>query len=186
MIVALLLALAVARARPIQRRRSQRSGSDAEFFEAVAAELRRGASLRHALAWAAPESGAARLATTGQPMATVVTALETDVPLRGELAGAGIALAGRSGAPAAALFARLADRSRVGEQLARELRVLSAQARISAAVVGLIPIGLGVGLVMSRGSAVLASPAARSLVGVGLGLQLLGLGTVALLLRAHR
>ena len=186
MIVALFLALLVVRVRPIHLRRSRPQRSDAEFFEAVAAELRRGASLRHAVAWAAPESNAARLATTGQPMPMVVAALETDVPLRGELAGAGIALAGGSGAPAAPLFARLADRSRIGEQLERELRVLTAQARLSAGVVGLIPIGLGFGLVVSRGSAVLASPAARGVVAIGLGLQLLGLGIIAVLLRMHR
>ena len=186
MIAALFLALLVGRARPVDRLRSRPPRHDAEFFEAVAAELRRGASLRHAVAWAAPESNAARLATTGQPMPVVVAALEADVPLVGELAGAGIALAVRSGAPAAPLFARLAERSRIDEQLQRELKVLTAQARLSAAVVGLIPVGLGVGLVLSRGSAVLASPAARTTVAVGLSLQLLGLGIIATLLRMHR
>jgi hypothetical protein len=119
-------------------------------------------------------------------MAMVVAALETDVPLRGQLAGAGIALAARSGAPAAALFARLAARARVGEQMAHELRVLTAQARLSAAVIGLIPVGLGIALATSRGGGSLASAAARTAVAVGLGLQLLGLGAIAVLVRAHR
>jgi len=183
---ALFLALLVLRARPIDRRRSRPQRCDADFFEAMAAELRRGASLRHAVAWAAPESKAARLATTGQPMPVVVAALKSDIPLSSELAGAGIKLAARSGAPAAPLFARLAERSRIAEQLERELRVLTAQARLSAAVVGLIPVGLGIGMVLSRGGAVLASSAARTTVAAGLSLQLIGLGIIAALLRMHR
>jgi Flp pilus assembly protein TadB len=184
--VALLLATLVVRARPMSRLRRPAQTGETDFFEAVASELRRGASLRHALAWAMPGSASARLAGSGQPMAAVVAALEVEVPLEGELAGAGIVLASRSGAAAAPLFIRLAGRSRARRELARELRVLTAQARLSAAVVGLIPVGLGLVLVLSRGGAVLASPAARSLVAFGLGLQLVGLATIALLLRGHR
>lgn len=186
MTVALLLALLIVRSRPIRWRLSGPLPSDAAFFAAVAAELRRGASLRQALAWASPGTKAARLATSGQPMAVVVAALESDVPLRGQLAGAGIALAARSGAPAAPLFARLAERARAGELMVREVRVMTAQARLSAAVIGLIPVGLGIALVLSRSSGSLASPAARTAVAVGLGLQLIGLGAIALLVRAHQ
>ena len=41
-------------------------------------------------------------------------------------------------------------------------------------------------IVLSRGGTVLASSAARTVVAVGLGLQLAGLGVTALLLRVHR
>ena len=184
MTLALLLALTMVLAQPVRRLKRRPLPGDAEFFATVAAELRRGASLRHAIAWAAPGSNAARLAMTGQPMAAVVTALQVDVPLRGELAAAGMNLAARSGAPAAPLFHRLVDRSQAGRQLARELRVLTAQARLSAAVVGLIPLLTSCVLVVGRGG-VLASPAARIVVGAGLGLQLLGLAVVAVLLRMH-
>ncbi len=175
------------RRHPVGRRRKVPAVDAAEYFDAVAAELRRGASLRQALALPAPDSRLARLAGTGQPIELVAAEVQRHLGLDGELAPAGIRLASRTGAPAAVVFARLAARLRAAAQLERDRRALTAQARLSAAVVGLVPVALGVVAIASgRIGLLLASSPARQVIVIGVALQLAGLAAIGVLLRSHR
>ena len=195
MIIAVLLTGALSRLAPAlwrgfpARRAARASGSDvaAVYFDAVAGELRRGAALRQALAVAAPETRLARLAATGQPIELVAAEVQSTFALDDELAGAGIRLAGRSGAPAAALFSRLAERLRSVEQLARDRKTLTAQARLSAAVIGLLPVAPTVMMATSsRARFLLESGPSRMVFLFGCALQVLGLIAIGLLLRVDR
>ncbi len=189
MTAAVLVAWAVVRMRRPRRlgggRPRARLG-DAEYFDAVAAELRRGASLRHAIAAPVAGSVTARLAVSGQPMGLVVAALERELDPVDGLAAAGIELAGETGAPSATLFSRLAERARARRQLEGERRALSAQARFSAAVVGLMPLGIGLMLGVARGGSLMTKAATRLPVLLGLGMQLAGVVLLVLLMRAQR
>ena len=189
----LLLGLATRLAPAVRRRfRARRAvrapvADAAAYFDAVAGELRRGAALRQALAIAAPQTRLARLAATGQPMELVAAEVQTMFALDDELAAAGIRLAGRSGAPAAVLFSRLAERLRAGEQLARDRRTLTAQARLSAAVIGLMPVAPAMMVAASNRGRLLVEPGpTRLLVFFGFALQVLGLVVIGVLLRAER
>jgi len=194
-IVAVLLVGSLARLAPLllRRVRAHRLGrppgpaEGARYFDAVAGELRRGAALRQALAIPAPHTRLARLALTGQPIELVAVEVQTMFALDDELATAGIRLASRSGAPTGLLFSRLAERLRFAEQLERDRKALTAQARLSAAVIGLLPAAPGVIMLASGGSGRLLEPGpSRSVALFGLALQLLGLMVIAGLLRAER
>lgn len=175
------------RHRWVEWRRPVRTVDPVGYFEAVASELRRGASLRWALSAPLPESRLARLAMTGQPLALVAAELDAEFDGVDDLFMPGVLLAGRTGAPAASLFGQLADRARITLQLRRLRRTLTAQARLSAAVVGLIPLGIGVLLTTFNSSGSLTAPGpARIAVLSGLALQCTGLVVIALLLRANR
>lgn len=195
MIVALLVIGSIAWFAPLVRRlvrsgRTSRPAGPAQaarYFDAVAGEMRRGAALRQAIAIPVPETRLARLALTGQPIELVAAEVQAVFALDDELATAGIRLASRSGAPAGLLFSRLAERLRESEQLARDRKALTAQARLSAAVIGLLPIAPGVLMLASGGGGrLLEQGPSRSVVLFGLGLQLLGLLVIFGLLRADR
>lgn len=191
MILALLVGSGLVgwnRLRRLAMIRRATSGIDSlDYFEAVALELRRGASLRHALAQPSPESRLARLALSGQPLTEVAAELERSLARPDPLIVPGVLLAGSSGAPAAPLFSQLADRARREQQLARDRRSATAQARLSAAVVGVIPIVLGMAALLLGSDRPLAEPGlARTAVFVGIAMQLTGLTVVAMLLRYNR
>jgi Flp pilus assembly protein TadB len=106
---------------------------------AIHAELSAGGSLRQAIATAGigrPDLATVRrLAMAGAPMAMVADALGPDRRL-----GASVEVAARSGGRAAAVFQRLADRAAADADLMRQQRVLTTQARLSAAIVAGIPV----------------------------------------------
>ncbi len=170
--------LGIERAKPVD---------PAEYFDTVGRELRRGSSLRHALAIPVPGSRLARLALTGQPIDLVSAEVVTMLRLTDELPIAGIRLASRTGAPASRVFGRLAEEARAAKQHQRDRAAATAQARLSAAVVGLVPPGLGMAILASGGGRHLAQPGpARTAVLFGVGLQLLGLAVIGVLLRLER
>ena len=184
--VALVIAALVLRG--LRRPRSAQSSppSTALRLDALAAELRRGASLRSALAQTVNEPRVTRLALSGQPMPVVAAAAAAGLH-RPELIQAAIQLAGSSGAPSSELFARIADRVRADEELERERRTLTAQARLSAAVVAGMPLVIGAALMLGgRGSLLTSGGPARTVTVIGAALQLAGLATVVLLLRWQR
>jgi Flp pilus assembly protein TadB len=179
----------VARRRLVARRAARRPGAAAAagYFDSVASELRRGAVLRQALAIPVPGTRLARLALTGQPIELVAVEARQMFALDDDLATAGIRLAGRSGAPAGVLFARLAERLRAAEQSARDRRALTAQARLSAVVIGVLPVVPAVMMLASGQRSVLLEPGpGRSMVVAGLVLQALGLIVIGALLRADK
>ncbi len=129
-------------------RRDRGAGPDAEaaVLLGIAAELRAGASLRSALAGGAsrapglPLAQAVRFAAAGRPMAEVAEELRRALPHNGRLAAAALELTAATGARSAEVFARLAERATTAGELARERRALSAQARLSAWLVGGAPV----------------------------------------------
>jgi len=122
------------------------ASEEADFLRAVAAELRAGASLRSGLAAAGARAGrlslspVVRLATAGRPSSAVAEALEAALPVNGRLAAAAVRLASSTGAKSAALFADLASRAAQASELSRERRALTAQARLSAGLIGGAPL----------------------------------------------
>ena len=175
---------AVAAAR---RRRGRITPDDeATYFRALSAELRAGASLRGALGEAlhrAPVlslTRAARLAEAGMPMSEIADAIEDRFPENGRLAGAAFRLSDWSGARVADTFDGLAERAAASADLAA-----TAQARLSALVIGIAPIAFATLLFATgRGSGLLAHGTVGILVlGAGLALELLGLIVVATIIR---
>lgn len=184
MIAAVLLALLVLQAAVPRKRLAEGLESTAESYEAIAAELRRGANLRHAIAAVHPNSRLSRLALSGQPMDAIAAELAARSPEADPLIEAGVQLAAASGAPAASLFVALAERVRLRREAAAKKRVLTAQARASAAVIATLPLLVGTLLVASRSAGVLAtSAAARYAVATGVVLELGGAGIVIAMVR---
>ncbi len=152
-----------------------RDRDEQQLSAAIHSELAAGASLRHAIGAACslrPELGTARiLALAGAPIGSVAAALGA-----GERLGAAITVAAASGGSAGAVFQRLADRAAADADLAREQRVLTTQARMSAGIVAGMPVlwmmlgGVGriASLFTAEAGAVAVAGIAMEVVGVGL------------------
>jgi Flp pilus assembly protein TadB len=164
---------------------------EAAFCSGVAAELRAGASLRHALAAAAERDPAQRLAApvraalAGAPAGEVAARLQEALPINGRHAALAFRLASSTGAGAAAVFTRLAAGANAAAESRRERNALTAQARLSAMVVGGAPIGtVAVLLATGRLDTLGSSGGIGVAVGaIGLGLVGLGLAIVWVMLR---
>lgn len=176
------------------RRRSPSAAppDEAEFCSAIAAELRAGAALREALATAAdqhdiPTMGAvARAARAGAPPKTVGRYLHEALPVNGRHASLAFRLAADTGAGSADVFNRLAARAAWSRELDRERDGLTAQARLSAYVVGGAPLVVAA-LLFATGHISLGGSTGGSLgvlvAALGLGLVGAGMGVVWLLLK---
>lgn len=175
------------------RRRQASNGSavEAGFLRAVAAELRSGASLRHALAAAAdteprlPLDRVRRLAAAGAPFARIATGMEEALAHNGRLVGAVLAMTDRIGGEASVLFARLASISDESAALERERVAATAQARFSAAVVVGAPLVFTALVLASGGDGLFVGPGLL-LAGTGLVLQMFGIGVVVAMLWRSR
>jgi len=174
-----------------RRRAPNRGGDEAVVLAALGAELRRGASVRTAIEPAAARSAhldlsaAVRLAEAGAPVERVAEAFARGLPQTGRLAGPAFVVAATSGGRASAVFARLADRASARLEAEGERRALTAQARLSAAVVGAIPcVVLGSMALTGRLSSLLeAGPFGVVAVTVGSVLMLTGMAVVVALTR---
>ena len=128
------------------RARRERPGAEADFLRGMAAEIDAGASIRQAVAAAADRAptlqldGVVRLAEAGRPAPEVAAGLADALPLNGRLAAAAYQLVVETGARASAVFAGLAVRAAGAGDLARERRALTAQTRLSAWLVGGLPV----------------------------------------------
>ena len=176
----------------MRRRRSRVSPDDeATYFRALSAELKAGASLRGALGEALERvpalslDHAVRFAAAGAPMTEVADVVEAELPENGRLAGAAFRLSDWSGAQVADTFAGLAERASTSAELARERRAATAQARMSAIVIGVAPVAFaGLLLATGRGSGLVDHGVIGLVVlGGGLTLEALGLMLVALIIR---
>ncbi|MEA2023897.1 MAG: hypothetical protein U9N79_06350 [Actinomycetota bacterium] len=175
------------------RRRAKRVTPDDEatLFRAMAAELRSGASLRSALAEAAhrvPQvqlDRPVRFAAAGMQMAEIAEAIQVQLPENGRLAAAAFRLSDWSGARVADTFDGLAERAAATAELARERRAATAQARLSALIVGVAPLAFTLLLMVTGRGADLAARGGLGwlVLGVGLGLEMLGLVIVAVIVR---
>jgi Flp pilus assembly protein TadB len=118
-------------------------------------------------------------------MSEVAGTVEAQLPENGRLAAAAFRLSGWSGARVADTFDGLATRAAATAELARERRAATAQARLSAVIVGVAPLVFTVLLMITgRGAGLLSSGALGQLIlGLGLGLELTGLVAVAVIVR---
>ncbi|CAN5229397.1 hypothetical protein BH18ACT4_BH18ACT4_12790 [soil metagenome] len=186
-----LLAVAVAVAAPLAVLKALDGRRDEHFeralpdvLEATARSLRSGASLRGALSESAVGSaqvlsadlaGVVEAAGAGAPLADALDDWAAARPLPGvRLAVAAVALSAASGGAGARALDGVAATLRDRLALGRELRALSSQARISAMVIALAPLGfaaLAVGLDGTTADFLLRSPAGLLCLALGIGLD---------------
>ena len=164
---------------------------EAALLRALAAELQSGASLRWAIAGvegAESWQRASRLAQVGAPIPEVAAAAEAALPFTGRSAAAALRMVAVHGASAAAVFTELADQADASVAALDERKAATTQARMSAMVVASLPLVLATALAAGgRLSSLLAhGSAGRAIVGIGFGLQALGVAVVVLLLRSTR
>ncbi len=187
--IGIVVVVAAVAAFSLRQRRLGGPHREAVYLAAVAAELRRGASLRAALAHAAAgvpdlDLGAVeRMAVAGAPMPGIARTLRTQLPVTAKLVVPAVQLAAESGGRAAQMFDRLALRAVDQADARRQFRAASAQARLSAWVVGSLPVlALGFGWWSGRLQLLIAAgPVGVAAVTVGVLLLGLGVGSVAVL-----
>ncbi len=165
-------------------------GDEADLLRGMAAELAAGASLRSAVVAAAERvprldlSAAVRLARAGLPADRIGESLREALPLNGRLSAAAFGLAATTGGRAGGIMSTLAARADDVGALARERRALTAQARLSAWVVGGAPLVLlGVMAATGRLSGLMADGAGRMVLAVGSILELAGAAAVVAMVR---
>ncbi len=190
-----LAGMAILAAVAVGRRPAGLSEHDeAVFHAAVAAELRAGASLRAAIVNATAripglsQSAVVRRATVGWPLETVASELATKLVVTGRLLVPAVAVAAAAGGRAAGVFDRLSLRAADEAALHHEMRVATAQARMSAAVVGGLPlVALGFAGVTGRLTALVhAGGAGVMVLVVGVTLVAAGLAVIAGMVWRHR
>jgi tight adherence protein B len=183
------LGVAAFRARERRRSRALASERDEQLVDAVGsvtAAIRAGRSVPQAISFAAAEAPA----PLGESLRRVETALELGTPLDHALEGwaaevdtgdarllAGVlTLHRRSGGDLPSVLDEVADSLRERRAGAREVRALTAQARLSGTILGVLPFGFFAFLWLTSRSEIegaLRTPA--GIVAIGLGLALEGL-----------
>lgn len=190
-----LLAISL-RPRGTMRRPPAVAGVEDEiaFASSVAGATRSGSSLRRALGDglaalpARAAAGVARHLQAGAPMDRLLADIAAALPTSGASVAATLALAADDGGAVAPLFDRIAETSRRRLQLDRKRRAALAQSRLSAYIVGGLPVvASALMLVTGRFGAVFrfGGIATAALV-AGVCLQLLGLAVIGLILRRGR
>jgi len=167
----------------LRSRRAQDEGGhdEGELLRQFSGRVSAGATIRAAIADPGIESVpalASRLAALGRPMADVGDALAPAFPVNNAAFGAICAFSEHTGAAISTALTVLAQRADDARELARQRRVALAQVKLSAVVVGLIPIAASFGLVALRG---IPSPGGAVIVipmVVGMALQIAGTAVV--------
>ncbi|MEX1125908.1 MAG: hypothetical protein WD895_10645 [Acidimicrobiia bacterium] len=181
LLVAGLIAVHAWRARP---RVSTRA---AVFCEAVAGELRSGASLRYALERAANSVGAQTLeqmSRDGLPLSDLALAAGQEFEGIGVEVAAVIERISPLGSPAAALFDEMAVLSLAQIEVAQEVLTATAPARATAVVLLLVPlVAIGSVTINGRIGGYLSTSAQRVSAAIGLALIVLGIGVAGAILR---
>jgi Flp pilus assembly protein TadB len=121
---------------------------------------------------------ARRLAALGVPMNDVAEALITVLPVNGQAFRAICAFSEHTGARISAALGILADRADDASELVRERKVTLAQVKLSAVVVGLVPIAASIGLVVLRGVPEPGGPVIVVPMVAGIALQVIGTAVV--------
>ena len=163
---------------------------EADFLRGVAAELAAGGSLRSAVVAAADRAPrldlhrVVRLARAGFPADRIGDAIRDALPCNGRAAAAAFGLAATTGGSVSGIMGTLAARADEVGSLTRERKALTAQARLSAWVVGGAPIALlGVLAATGRLSGLVDDPVGRVVLIVGLALELAGAAAVVWMVR---
>lgn len=141
-----------------KRRAGPTADDESAFLRGLAAELAAGASLRRGVTAAAARApvldldDAVRLCEAGFSVDAIGRSVGAALPVNGVAAAATFRLAATTGGAIGPVVAALASRAEAMGRLARERSALTAQARLSAWIVGGAPIGLVLlGLVTGRG-----------------------------------
>lgn len=154
--LALAVVLAVAAGRSVIRARGRRelNGQEALLLRQLSGRIASGSTIRSTIADASidaiPES-ARRLAALGEPMADVASAIAPVLPLNGAAFSAICSFSEHTGAAISNALSVLADRADEAAELARQKAIALAQVKLSAVVVGLVPIAVSIGLLALRG-----------------------------------
>ncbi len=168
--------------------RRQLPRAEADFLRGMAAEIEAGASIRQAVIAAADRAPdldlgpVVRTAVTGRQADEVSQRLGSALPINGRLASAAYLMVAETGASASAAFSGLAVRAADAGDLERERRVLTTQARVSAWVVGGVPVGVTLALMLVGRGPSLHGPAGTMTV-LGFGLICAGSVVVWLMVR---
>lgn len=179
--VLLMVAMAIVSFSLRLRNRSQKPEGEGGLLRYFAGRVSAGATIRTAIAEAdgdAVPERARRLAMLGRPMDTVGGAVEEVLPVNGAAFRAICTFSEHTGAAIVAALGVLADQADEATELVRQRRVALAQIKLSAVVVGLVPIAASAGLLLVRGvpepgGAIVVLPMA-----VGIALQLVGTAIV--------
>ena len=176
----------------LARRRESRSVLVAAWLRALAGEMRAGGSLRQALvssAAAFPELGlgpVARAAQVGRPLSEIGAALSLSTEQRP--AAAVLNVASLTGGSIVAVVEALAVEAADDHLLTQETRSLTVAARWSVGLVGGFPLVV-LAVQVSRGEVAAMlneGPVSQILIGLGVLLLTLGMGSVLLLMRRAR
>lgn len=124
-----------------------------------------------------------RLVTSGRGVAVVAAAIGKQLPVNSDVIGASIALATDTGSGLAAVLHRLAERADMRAAENREHSVATAQARISAVVVGGLPL-VGVATMAVSGAFSGLDSLTKRVVLAGVALVATGLGITAWMVRS--
>lgn len=190
-LVAVFLAgLALVDARRASRRRGGCS-EEAQVMLGVAAELRAGRGVRSALAAGGRRSArldfrrVRRLVVAGAPLDRIAEAVTAAMPVHGSLAAAALRVADRTGGRVAEVFDSAAALALEEDELRRERRAATAQAKISAVIVVGIPVLVLVYRILSGGlsRSLAANPISALLTVVGMALLVLGVLVMVILIR---
>jgi Flp pilus assembly protein TadB len=172
------------------RTRPDRSMRAPTFCEAVANEIRAGASLRHAVETAARSVDAPRLAdlaSLGASMEEVGEAAGVEFPEIGVELGALLARARSLAVTPAALFDELGNLGLARVEVRHEIATATAPPKAAGVVLLAVPT-IALSVVLGRGGLepYLARPPQRAAALAGLSLTLVGLCTALLMLRRAR
>jgi tight adherence protein B len=187
--------VAVAAVVVLERSRRRQGDDEGAFLQAVASEMRSGAAVRVAIADAAsrvpslPLARTARLARAGRPLDEIADSIRSHLPRSGLLTAAAIRIAGVTGGRIADTFDELALIAAEDMEMRGETRAATAQARISAWIVGGIPVAYTAYAIVSGRLAALISIGATGVgvLCVGGALLVSGvLGVVAIARKAER
>ena len=139
----------------VRRRRSgESSSSEAHLFRTLSADVTTGSTLRQAIAGSTSglvSDETRRLCAAGVPMEDVAASLETSL---GSSSGTFVGLCRVSeltGASICRSLLLMAELAEGEEELERNKRSAVAQSRFSAGVVGILPLGVGIVVLLLRG-----------------------------------
>lgn len=183
-IIAFPLAAAAAIAIVIMKFRTRPEGVAPSFCDAVAAEVRAGASLLHAVGAAGASVGKPALAAAADSgsAAEVARTLRREFPAIGDELAATVGAVSASGPEVADLFDEIGSFALAIAEVRSEVRVATAPARTTALVLVGAPVAFIAYRVSATGADGLVMSGSQALVGViGLGLFLTGLALAAVL-----
>ncbi len=175
----------------VNLRRDRAVERELPFHQAVASELRGGASLRHALAGAVASTGDPALVAierrllAGHDIEGVAAAIRPHLRHTGRLAEAAIVFGARSGGRAAAAFTSMAEIAGGELEVRREVAAALAPAWLAVGLIGGAPlVGLLVLVASGRLSDTISSVPGR--VSVAMGGVLIAAGAAAVWVMAQR